>query len=212
MVNTDPLYERRILTRLVKVESRNLQRNVQVSILSKLKSQYEGMCTKEGYIQKRSIDILDHSVGRVNLIKGGIEYSVKFQAEICLPHPGQIFQAEVSLKSKIGIHIDYTPLKVLLPRDLHIGNTDFESVADKQSVLFEVIGSKFQQGDEDITVIGKLHSIVKEQEIQLETVSAEEPVIAAPVNAQDDGNRRVVIPIEVASNPKKKRLVRADAS
>ena len=190
----DPLFERRELTRNVHVESRNLKKNIDSSLLAQLRHKYEGMCVAEGYIQPRSIGIVDYSLGRANLIKGGLDYVVKFQADMCLPHPGQVFRAPVSLKSKIGLHAELSPLKVLIPRDLHIGNGDFEDAEEKQEVEFEVVGARFQQGDESIVVLAKLRTIVRPV-VESETgeASTEEPLLAAPIpGAAQDPEKRVV--------------------
>ena len=136
----DPLFERREMVRNIHVEARFLQRNIAASLLAQLRMKFEGICVAEGYIQRRSISIVEHSLGRTNLIKGGLDYTVKFQADICMPHPGQVFRAPVTLKSKIGIHAEVTPIKVLLPRDIHIGNAEFDEVAEKQEIEFEVVG------------------------------------------------------------------------
>lgn len=178
----DPLFERRALVRTVHIDAKFLQRNIQASILAQLRSKYEGICVAEGYIQRRSITVVEHSLGRTNLIKGGLDYSVKFQADVCMPHPGQVFRMPVSLKSKIGIHTEMTPIKALLPRDLHIGVTDFEQVREKEEIEFEVVGSRFQQGDESIVVLGKLRSVIQAAEPTApDAVTDESPMLAAPV-------------------------------
>ena len=64
----------------------------------------------------------------------------------------QKFKAQVSLKSKMGIHSETLPIKILIPRDLHIGNEDFENLKDKDEFEFEVIGSEFKQQDKTIYV------------------------------------------------------------
>ena len=157
----DPLFERRELTRNVHIDARFLQRNIQSSLVAQLRMKYEGTCVAEGYVQRRSITIIDHSLGRTNLIKGGLDYAVKFQADICMPHPGQVFRMPVSLKSKIGIHAEMTPIKALLPRDLHIGIDEFDTVMEGQEIEFDVTGARFQQGDDAIVVLGKLRRIIE---------------------------------------------------
>ena len=42
----------------------------------------------------------------------------------------------VTLKSKIGIHAELTPIKALLPRDLHIGLDDFDGLSEGQEIEF----------------------------------------------------------------------------
>lgn len=154
------LFERRELVRNVHVQSRHLQRNIHTSLLTQLRRKFEGVCLSEGYIQPQSIAIVENSLGRINLIKGGVDYTVKFQADICYPHTGQTFQAPVTTKSKIGIHIDMLPMKVLLPRDIHIENEEFNTIKEGDKIEFEVVGSRFQQGDETIVVLGKLRHLV----------------------------------------------------
>jgi hypothetical protein len=150
--------------------------------------------------------VLEHSLGRTNFIKGGLDYTVKFQADVCMPHPGQTFRVPVTLKSKIGIHAELTPLKVLLPRDLHIGNPDFETVKEDEDIEFEVVGARFQQGDDSIVVLGQLKSIIQaaKEAPQADGSASAEPVIAAGVgsNAAGDASlRKVVVEASAAKAP-----------
>lgn len=156
----DPIFERRELVRNVHIDARFLQRNIHASLLAQLRLKFEGVCVAEGYIQRQSITIVEHSMGRMNMIRGGLDYTVRFQVDICLPHPGQVFRAPVVLVSKIGVHAETTPMKVLLPRDLHIGNTSFEDIEQGQEIEFEVVGSRFQQGDDSIVVLAKLRDVI----------------------------------------------------
>jgi len=176
---------------------------------------YEGLCVAEGYLQRRSITIVDHSLGRTNLIKGGLDYTVRFQADVCFPHPGQVYRLPVSLKSKIGVHAEQTPIKALLPRDLHLGNVDFDTVKEKEDIEFEVVGARFQQGDDSIVVLGKLRTIIR-PDLSVpagETEGALEPLIAAPIPGADkgDGLKKVTVDVAAAKAPDqaaRKRRVR----
>lgn len=210
----DPLFERRELVRNVHIDSKFLQRNIQASLLAQLRMKYEGVCVAEGYIQRRSITVVDHSLGRVNYIKGGLDYTVKFQADICMPHPGQNFRMPVALKSKLGLHAEMTPIKALLPRDLHIGMADFEEVSEKEEIEFEVVGARFQQGDESIVVLGKLRKIIQPAAPGQEEVATtvEEPMFAAPIakSGEEQVLKKVTVDVAAAKAPEqaRKRRVR----
>jgi DNA-directed RNA polymerase subunit E'/Rpb7 len=209
------MFERRELVRNVHIDARFLQRNIQASLLAQLHMKYEGVCVAEGYIQRRSITIVEHSLGRINYIKGGVDYTVKFQADICMPHPGQVFRMPVVLKSKLGLHVEKTPIKALLPRDLHIGMLDFEDVSEKEEIEFEVVGARFQQGDESIVVLGKLRKVIQpaapSQDIAVTDTS--EPIMAAPVGKTGDEQVVKKVTVDVAStkattnNPVRRRKV-----
>jgi len=210
----DALYERRELNRSVHIDARFLQRNIHASLVAQLRHKYEGICLPEGYVQPRSITITEHSFGRTNILKGGLDYSVRFQADLCLPHAGQKFRAPVTLKSKIGLHAETDPIKVLLPRDLHIGNPDFDEVDVGQTIEFEVVGSRFQQGDETIVVLGKLLEVIRPAVQKEEAEPEAQQVIAAPVGTGDSEKRTVTVSLDKTKAPgeaRRKKMVRTVA-
>lgn len=202
----DPLFERRELTRNVHIQSKNLQKNMLQPLVTQLRMNLEGHCSSEGFIQSQSITILKYSIGRSNYTKGGIDYEVTFQADICFPHTGQVFKAVTDVRSKIGIHAMLPPLKILILRDLHIGNQEFENLESGKEIEFEVVSSVFKQMDKDIIIIGKLRSELKpaplmpllhaEQEIKFQT-----PTIS-------DASEEKVVTVTQVEEPKKKRLKR----
>jgi len=203
----DPMFERRELTRKVHIHSKFLQKNMLPSILAQLKMNMEGKCSSEGFIQPDSVTILKYSLGRTNYTKGGIDYEVSFQADVCLPHQGQIFKATVELRSKIGIHADAPPVKVLIPRDLHIGNEEFDTVAEGQELEFEVIGPQFKQQDKVMIVVGRLRTALKPAPLQPLLHAA--PTIEIPTFASSMGttsDEKVITIIPGETNKKTRKL------
>lgn len=210
----DPLFERRNLAKKVHIYSKFLQSNMQVPILAQLKMNCEGRCLSEGFIQRNSITILSYSVGRTNYVKGGVDYDVEFQADVCMPHPGQRFKAPVTLRSKVGIHAETPPVKILIPRDLHLGKEEFENVVVGDDIEFEVVGSQFKQGDSDIIIIGKLIMKV-EDEVQAPLNVAEEASVVVPPPSEiksEEGEEKhiVVAPTASSEKPQKRRLRRKE--
>jgi len=199
----DPLFERRELTKKVHIHSKFIQKNIQASILTQLKMNYEGHCSSEGFVRRDSVAIINYSLGRVNYIEGGVDYHVKFQCDICLPHPGQRFKANVKLRSKVGLHAEVMPLKVLIPRDLHFGNEDFEAVKLEADIEFDVIGCQFKQKDSEIIVLGKLvgeHKPVVNEEAVVEEVKEVEETPA------EEEKKVTIVPTEPLAERKKKKL------
>lgn len=205
----DPLFERRELEKKVHIDSKFLQKNMQASILAQLKMNYEGICSAEGFIERNSITLLNYSLGRTNYTKGGTDYDVKFQADVCLPHPGQKLKARVTVRSKVGIHAETPPIKVLIPRDLYFGNDEFAKIEEGQDIEFEVVGSQFKQKDTEIIVVGKLLNTVLEGSVPIPEVSTAEPILVAPVVSQE-GEKQVVIMPMVPEPEKKKRRLKKD--
>ena len=200
----DPLFERRELSKKVHIHSKFLQKNMQASVLAQLKMNVEGKCSSEGFVQRNSITITKYSLGRTNYVKGGVDYDVSFQADICMPHEGQRFKVPVTVRSKVGIHAETPPLKILVPRDLHIGNQDFENIKVGEEIECEIIGSQFRQQDTDIVVVARLLSkIAPEVERSLVSQEVVEPVIVMPV--ESDVKQIITMP-EDGEKPKKRKL------
>jgi len=202
----DPLFERRELIRNVHINSKFLQKNMLGPIVTQLRMNLEGHCSSEGYIQPQSITVLKYSAGRSNYTKGGIDYEVLFQADICFPHQGQVFKATTEVRSKIGIHALLRPLRVLIPRDLHIGNEEFEAVEVDKEIEFEVVNAVFKQMDKDIIVIGKLRSELKPAPL-MPLLHADHPIEVKMTSSSNPEEK--VITVTAAETPApKKRLKR----
>jgi DNA-directed RNA polymerase subunit E'/Rpb7 len=187
---------------------------MQASILAQLKMNHEGRCSNEGFIQSNSITVLDYSLGRTNYVKGGVDYDVEFQADVCMPHPGQRFKAPVTLRSKVGIHAETPPIKVLIPRDLHLGQKKFDSVEVGDEIEFEVVGSQFKQKDFDIIVVGKLLTKVEDEIDKPLNVAPDVEEVRAAVpeirSSEGDEKRIVVTTTPTSTKPQKRKLRRND--
>lgn len=207
----DPLFERRELLRTIHIDARYIQRNMSTAILGQLKTKYEGKCVSEGFINTQSIRIVSYSLGRTNLMKGGLDYSVKFQADICFPHPGQVLKAPVTLISKIGVHAQTTPIRVLIPRDLHMTLEGFDKIVEKQEIEFEVVGARFQQGDDHIVVLGKLREIIAPAEVEI-GLREDENNVDIPMEDEKKGeNEKMVVrvsPEVVRPDTAKRRTIK----
>jgi DNA-directed RNA polymerase subunit E'/Rpb7 len=201
----DPLFERRELSRKVHLNSKFIKKNIENSLLAQLKMNYEGKCSSEGFI--KSLSLLYYSMGRSNYRTGGVDYNVQFQADICLPHPGQTFKALVNLRSKIGIHADCEPLKVLIPRDLHIGNEEFENIKEKEEIEFEVVGSEFKQEDKNIYIMGRLKTAIK-SDVLLPLLSVEKPKEDFVDSSNNDPDQKTIKIVPNSEPEKQKRKLK----
>jgi hypothetical protein len=64
-----------------------------------------------------------------------------------------------------------------------------------------VVGSRFQQGDDSIVVLGKLREIIRPAEAEPEKVADTEPVIAAPISGtpSEPSSEKRVVTVDVSS-------------
>ena len=121
------------------------------SILSqKLIEKLEGKCSEHGFVMPGSVKILSRSMGYYDQsnFTGDTNYFVKAEASVINSVDELHVISKVIRKNKMGLYCDYKDaLRIIVPRDLHIGNEEFESVQIGDMIEIELKKSKFQIND-----------------------------------------------------------------
>jgi len=139
-------------------------------ILQVLKSNYEGTCSKFGYIKKNSIQLVSVSMGAVELatFHGYILFPVLFKASICNPSVGSVIQCSVHRMNSFGMLCTATTINsetgkeeqimnIAVPKHLSSKDDAFvDSIQIGDSVLIEIIGKKYELKNTNISAIGKV--------------------------------------------------------
>jgi DNA-directed RNA polymerase subunit E'/Rpb7 len=126
-------------------------------LLDKLKDKLENKCSRNGYVLPNSLKILSRSLGKASLGRyvGDYVFYVQLQGNVLNPPDGIVLEGEVISKNKMGLYINYkNAIRVIVPRDLHIGNEDFDSVTVGDKIKVEIKKSRFQVNDESILSVG----------------------------------------------------------
>ncbi len=138
-------------------------------LLQKLTQRLEGRCSLHGWVVPRSVKILSRSMGYVESGRytGDIVFHVQVQGTVINPSSGVIVSGQVIRKNKMGMYVDYkNAIRIILPRDLHIGNESYENVQVGQYVDCEIKKSRFQVNDEFILSVGDFIKLSEKQEKQ----------------------------------------------
>ena len=137
-------------------------------ILYKLQTQYEGLCSRYGYIKPGSIKIVERSLGQLikSHFNGHIRFDVSVIADVCNPVEGTVISAIVKNKNQMGILAEsairieniLTPvLDIIIPkRTAGISSEiplDELSVGD--TIQVEILGKRYQLNDKKISIIGR---------------------------------------------------------
>jgi N-glycosidase YbiA len=126
-------------------------------LLEKLQEEREGSCSLHGYVQRGSLRILSRSMGYVEKGRytGDIVFVVQAEAKVLNAPDGLVLRGEVIRNNKMGMYVNYQDaIRIILPRDLHIGNEEYDSVRIGETVELEVKKSRFQVNDEYILGVG----------------------------------------------------------
>lgn len=143
-------------------------------IETKLKEIHEGKCNANGYIRPGSIKLLGRSMGVAENGKftGNMVFDCKFSSEILYPTGNMELDVLIVKVNKMGAYAVFEEaIRVLLPRDLHLGNEEFDGIQESKTVRVKLIRSRFQSKDTFIMAVGKLAS---QPEIDAEEKKEEE--------------------------------------
>jgi len=119
-------------------------------ILEQVSKNLEGRCNQHGYIIQGSLEILSRSMGQLEhgRYTGNIIFHVQLQGRVYNPVNGTRITGKIDKKNKMGLYIIYNDaIRILVPRDLHVGNKAFESLEPGQEITIEIRKSRFQIQD-----------------------------------------------------------------
>jgi len=156
-------------------------------LLKQMRRQIEGKCTKHGFLIPNSLKMLSRSYGYME--KGTFTadsmYYIKAQGKVYNPPNGTVVEGAVVRKSKAGLYIIIeNAVHVMVVRDLHIGNKEFDSVELGDTIRVEIKKSRFQINDPHILSIGQFLTLVKSaSDSTSDSTSATQAVAVAVADA-----------------------------
>ena len=170
---------------------KELNKNFDNTIISKIKSTLENNCSKHGFIKKDSIKIIKRTAGyfKESHLNGNIAYDLSCIAEICNPTQDSVIKCVIKAKNNLGLRAigtfeDMSILEVIIPRITSgiQSEVNIEDVNIGDTVNVRVCGKKFTLYDKMISIVGK---IIKDKE---EIVEIEENIedINSDIEEQDD--------------------------
>jgi DNA-directed RNA polymerase subunit E'/Rpb7 len=133
-------------------------------LLERLKKSLEGKCSRHGFVIPGSLELLSRSMGSAE--KGRFTadflYYLKAQGKVYNPPDGFQIEGEVIRKNKMGLYVIIeNAVRIMIPRDLHIGNEEFDSIQIGDIIRAEIKKSRFQVNDTHILSIGQYLTTVR---------------------------------------------------
>jgi DNA-directed RNA polymerase subunit E'/Rpb7 len=174
----------------VTLEPRDQKRkitSIESILLNKLQAKLEGRCSRHGFVLPGSVKILSRSMGTLEKgrFTGGVLFYVQAEGEVLNPPDGVVVEGEVIRKNKMGMYVSYeNAIRIIVPRDLHIGQKEFEDVEIGERVQVEIKKARFQVNDPYILAVGVFLKVVGKGEGRGEAKAAV-PAAIAPVEELD---------------------------
>ena len=145
-----------LLTTSINIKCNNIKGDINKLILYNLKKRYEGVCNKDGYIMKNTIELINRSIGELLLIdtKSHIMYNITYKCDIISPSIGNKIKCVVNSNNKMGIigyikdddvkTIDDSPFIIIIPNE-YFTDTDISTIkiGDILNVKIENFRTKY---------------------------------------------------------------------
>jgi DNA-directed RNA polymerase subunit E'/Rpb7 len=128
-------------------------------LTTKIREKYEGKCNANGHIRPGSVEILARSMGVAEngQFTGHFLYDCKVKCSVLYPTAGTVIDALVLKVNKMGAYAVFEEaIRVLLPRDTHLGNTEFDAIKEGTTIKVRIDRSRFQTNDPFIMAVGSL--------------------------------------------------------
>ena len=130
-------------------------------LLTKLREKHEGKCNANGYVKPNSIELIARSMGQAEngRFTGNLIYDCKIKCQVLFPVAGTILEGMVLKIVKMGAYVvNEEAIRILLPRDIHLEDPNFEKIQQGETVKVRIERSRFQANDLFIMAIGRLVS------------------------------------------------------
>ena len=168
--------------------SQNIE-SIDTILKEKLQKKLEGKCSRNGFVVPGKLTVLSRSMGTMERgrFTGSILFHIQAEAEVLNPPEGATLEGVVIRKNKMGMYVSYSvndskkedAIRVIIPRDLHIGDENFEKIEIGERVKVQIKKSRFQINDPYILSVGVLLGSVAKG------VPAVEPVVAPEEAAEE---------------------------
>jgi hypothetical protein len=154
-METEAFFQEKVY--LTPKDLRNDIQSVDDILINKLKERLEQRCSPHGYVLPGTLELLTRSAGMVDSgrFSGDWAFLIKAKGRVLHPPEGTQVQVEVLKSNKMGIYAVYeNAIRIMIPRDLHLGDEEFDQLKVGEQINVEIQKSRFQLRDPFIVSVG----------------------------------------------------------
>ena len=155
-----------MLTTTILLDSNDISKskNIDGLLKHKLKSEYENLCNKHGYVLKGSLQIKNRSIGKLvnHNNESMVEYQITMKTGVIYPCKDDIFDCKIDNITKMGAigylplndyDIETSPIIFIIPNEYI---TDIDSLSKDTTISVQVLQSRIKYKSSQIQVVGKI--------------------------------------------------------
>jgi DNA-directed RNA polymerase subunit E'/Rpb7 len=150
------IYTKTKMKRIVAIPASDLNTMFDENLLNTLRTNVEGKCNREGYIEKGSVEIINHGTLNTEVIRyrGDVRVKVNFTAKVVNPVKGDIIECKIKRFNQFGIMAFAGPLNIVIPFENKEKNINFNI---GQILKVEIVESDIVLNQNQIDVYAKFY-------------------------------------------------------
>jgi len=155
-----------LLTTTILLRSKDISgtKNIDGLLKHKLKSEYENVCNKHGYVVKDSLQITNRSIGKLvnHNNESMIEYQITIKTGVIYPCEKDIFTCKIDNITKMGVigylssgdyDIETSPIIFIIPNEYI---DDMVGLSKGKNINVTVLQRRIKYKSRQIQVVGKI--------------------------------------------------------
>lgn len=163
-VYVNNIFTKSLISQRVELDIKNIGSNLVEVLKEYIVREIEGKCINEGYVKRGSVKIQYYSSGE--LYSSKVLFDVVVECYICYPVEGMLIECvainitKAGIRAELNMNGEKSPLVIFLARE-HNHSDEFVEIKEKDNILVNVIGSRFEINDKYISVIAELKNKIK---------------------------------------------------
>lgn len=172
---------------LTPTEFRDAAADIDGYLLKKIRAQLEGQCCVHGYVYPGNTQILARSMGQAEhgRFTADFIFYCKIRVYCFSPYANQEVDTRIFKMNKIGAYAlvvengnTLEAMRILIPRDLHLGNGEFDTLQVGDTIRVRILRSRFQTNDAFIQGVGTYEGKVDLGAVTASPVTPLQPDVA----------------------------------
>ena len=162
----------------IHIKSSEIDKNIDIILLNKLRNTFENKCNENGYILKDSIKILKRSNGYIlDLYDPSLIYfDIFYSCNLCNPAQETLITCNVKENIKPGIIAYIHPLEIIIPIALHKNKEIFNTLKISDEIKVKILKIKIKLNEDHIQAVGILEDESDKISPKISTDIFEEPI------------------------------------
>tara|TARA_Y100000389_G_C17247028_1_gene406120 strand:+ start:274 stop:780 length:507 start_codon:yes stop_codon:yes gene_type:complete len=156
-----------LLTISINIPCNKIKGDINKLILYNLQKRYEGVCIKDGYILKGSIELINRSIGELIVVDNTsyITYNITYKADIISPSSNHKIKCVINSNNRMGLigfiknkdedTIEDSPFIIIIPGEYYDDKEELSKIKEGDTLNVTIVKTRTKYLSKQIQAVAK---------------------------------------------------------